>query len=246
MQWTRSFWGKHPSFKDYIRINADEPMVYAFVQWLDKWWQSAGGSGFEKNSGTSTRFWVMPANAAHLACGIIAPGADAEGRPAPVLCAMKGALPKRSRKAWQMLPVSCMAPWQAMANFLEQGFDAFGDFQNALGAIPQPDFDIRPGFAEPESMTAIRKAVRQSLAAGKNRFIREKMLCFSPDEAGSLPGCSEKEVLFSWMTAIRQAVDLGPGSAFIQNTGGRTALYLYYRPLGAADFLKASVGKTHH
>ncbi|MBA2880264.1 hypothetical protein HNR65_000571 [Desulfosalsimonas propionicica] len=246
MQWTRSFWGKHPAFKDYIRINADEPMVYAFVQWLDRWWQNAGISGFEKNSGTSARFWIMSANAVHLACGIIAASTDAEGRPAPVLCAMKGVLPKRARGAWQMLPVWCMAPWQAMADFLEQRFDAFADFKNAFGRIPQPDFAVQPGCAEPGSMAAIRKIVQQNLAAGKNRFIREKMLCFFPDEAGSIPDCAEKEVFFSWMTAIREAVDLGPGSAFFRNTGGRTALYLYYRPLGAADFLKASVGKTRH
>jgi hypothetical protein len=139
-----------------------------------------------------------------------------------------------------------MAPWQAMADFLEQRFDTFADFKNAFGRIPQPNFALQPGCAEPGSMAAIRKTVQQNLAAGKNRFIREKMLCFFPDEAGSMPDCGEKEVFFSWMTAIREAVDLGPGSAFFRNAGGRTALYLYYRPLGAADFLKASVGKTRH
>ncbi|MFW6284711.1 MAG: hypothetical protein ACOC1H_04940 [Desulfosalsimonas sp.] len=246
MQWIRSFWGKHPSFKDYIRINADEPMIYTFVQWVDKGWQSAGAAGFESNpAGTARRFWMVSPNAAHMACGIIAQSADAAGRPAPVLCAMQGTLPKKGRSAWQMLPVCCLGPWQAMADFLKQGFDSFADFKEAFGHICLPDFDARAGCIGKSGMAAIRKAVQTRLAAEKKMFAREKMLRFFFDEAGGMPEINENDAFLSWMTAIGEAVDMGPGSAFLQNAGSRRALYLYYRPLEAADFLNTPGKKTN-
>ena len=249
MKWRRSFWGKHPSFKDYIRIQADERMIDAFIQWIDKWWQSAGGQDFEETPHLSGCFWMLSPNAARLICGRSSLSRDAAGRRAPVLCTIKGALPKIARQSWEMLPFYCLGAWQAMADLMSEDFASFAEFKNAFQAVSPPHFEGPAHGTEKSGMAAIQSAVQNRLTTDKARFIQKKMLffdCRETDGRESMPPGSDGNTGALWMKAVRERIAVMPGSAFIQEKGGRRLLYLFYRPLGPDDFLEAAFGKTNH
>ena len=249
MKWRRSFWGKHPSFKDYIRIYADDPVIDALIQWADKWWQSAGGQGLAGDRKLSSCFWMASPNAAQLNCGRISLSRDAAGRSVPVLCTMNGALPKSARQNWDMLPHYCLGAWQTMADLMSQDFASFAEFKKAFQAVSPPHFEGAPYGTEESGMAAIQTAVRERLTTDKARFIQKKMLSFDFQEADGrerMPPGNEGFTGVLWMKAVRERIAVMPGSAFIQEKGGRRRLYLFYRPLGPDDFLEAAFGKTNH
>jgi len=248
MQWRRSFWGKHPSFKDYIRIQADEHMIDVLIQWIDKWWQSANGQELYEDRQQWSCFWMAPPKAAKLICGRIALSRDAAGRTAPVLCTMSGALPRSARHSWEMLSLHCLGAWQAMADLMGEGFASFAEFKKAFQRISPPDFAGPLHGSEESGMAAIQTAVQNRLTSDKALFIHKKMLSFALREThgqGSGPPGGESDAGFLWMKAIRERIAVMPGSAFLRETGGDRMLYLFYRPLGPADFLEAAFGKIN-
>ncbi|MGM0451986.1 MAG: hypothetical protein ACQERN_02320 [Thermodesulfobacteriota bacterium] len=249
MKWRRSFWGKHPSFKDYIRIQADEPMIDALIQWIDKWGQSAGGHELHEDRRLWSCFWMTSPNAARLTCGRIGLSRDAAGRSAPVLCTLNGVLPKSARRRWDMLPLYCLGTWQAMADLTGEGFASFTEFKEAFQRISPPDFGGTPPWTGKSGMAAIETAVQDRLTTDKALFIHKKMLSFTLREAdgqdSELPG-DESGAGFLWIKAIRERIAVMPGSAFLQEADGHRRLYLFYRPLGPADFLEAAFGKINN
>ncbi len=231
MQWTRSFWGKHPAFRDYIRINADERMFYTFVQWTDHWWQKGGGFDCSVNGDSYSRFWLVAPNSGSMSCGLIAESKDAAGRHAPVLCTIKGSLPKNARRNWEKLDHCCLAAWDAMRDIMHRSFTSFSEFKTAFSGISPPDFEAQPHPAENSLTDPIREKARKRLTDDKALFIREKMLCFPVD-----PHCSTSSDWHLWMQAVKDIISVMPASAFFRNADGRKKLYLYYRPLVKADF----------
>ncbi len=230
MSWTRAFWGKHPAFTDYIRINADEKMFYAFVNLINSGWKKAAPRDAGRGSRCSIRFWAVPQGSSSMACGMITECRDAAGRRAPVLCAIKGSLPKSVRQGWEMLNLQCLAAWNDMADLMERGFDSISEFKESLSRISPPDFEAERLRADSGEMEAVRKGVRTRLAADSTVFARQKTLCFNAGNGiGTGRGC------FLWMKAIKEAVDVMPDSVFIRDSDSRKELYLYYRPLTAAD-----------
>ena len=235
-QWTCSFWGKHPAFSDYIRVNADETLFYALVQWLGKRRSGSDEPVYDGNNGHVSYFWIVPPNTVQLTCGLLMTSADSQGRPSSVLCALKGTLPVSPQRYWERIHLYCQATWQDMAKLPAYRFSSFSEFKTTLSRITPPDFKPRSDCPEESRMIAIKQAVSVGMMSNQSRFIREKMLHFSVDDDN--PGD-----WVWWARAIREAVDVMPCSLFVRNAGVNKQLYLYYRPLTAADFQMMQNGK---
>lgn len=234
-QWTCSFWGKHPAFRDYIRVNADDALFYALVQWLGKRRPGSDAPVYDGNNGLSY-FWIVPPNSVQLTCGLLMTSADSQGRPSPVLCALKGILPANPQGYWENIHQYCQVTWHDMASLPACTFSSLSEFKAALHRISPPDFQPRSDSLEDFRMASIKQAVSVGMTLNKGRFIREKMLHFSVDDDN--PGDWGW-----WAKAIRQVVDVMPCSLFVRNAGVNRQLYLYYRPLTAADFQMMQEGK---
>ena len=235
-QWTCSFWGKHPAFRDYVRVNADEALFYALVQWLGKRRLGSDEPIYDGNNGQFSCFWIVPPNTVQLTCGLLMTSADSQGRPSPALCVLKGILPANPDCYWEMIHRYCQATWHDMANLPACKFSSLSEFKAALHRITLPDFKPHSDYPEESRMVAIKQAVSVGMTLNKGRFIREKMFHFSIDDGN--PGD-----WVWWVKAIREAVDVMPCSFFVRNAGVNKQLYLYYRPLTAVDFQMMQNGK---
>lgn len=232
MQWTYSFWGKHPAFTDYIRVNADEALFYAIIQWLGKQAPKPPAPGDNgSRDGQSSRFWIVLPNTSRLTCGLIMSSEDHTGRHSPALCTLTGFLPAKPEDYWEKISQYCLATWHDMAHLLDCRFSSVSDFKAALFGITPPEWNARHDCPEDSRMDSIRQSVRLGLTQNKSMFIRDKMLQFTvdSDNSGRMDG-------LQWSRAIREAIDVMPFSWFIRNAGRHRQLYLYYRPLTGADF----------
>lgn len=229
LQWVCSFWGKHPAFGDYIRINADEPLFYALVQWLGNQGTGAGEPGYGASDDRYSFFWIVPPNTIQLTCGLLMRSTDSQGRPSPVLCVLKGVLPANPPSYWERIHRYCQVTWHDMANLPACDFSSVSEFKTTLHRITPPNVKLHSDSPDNFRMVGIKQAVSVAMTVNKGRFIREKMLHFpvDDDKAGDW---------IWWPRAIREVVDVMPCSMFIRNAGVNKQLYLYYRPLTAADF----------
>lgn len=233
--WMFSFWGKHPAFGDYIRINADGALFYALARWIDK-----SGSALRAVSPGSARFWIVPPGSDHLFCGMIMPGSDSQGRRSPVLCAVQGGVPPGPQQYWERISRGCLATWDGMAGLADRRFDTIPAFREALRGIHVPDIDNppAPAFEESPYMDAAREAVGNSMTRNKSRFIREKMLHFLVEcQSG---GSADWE---PWVSAVRESVEVMPCSLFAWKREGGWRLYFLYRPLAPADLKTMQQGE---
>lgn len=230
-EWACSFWGKHPAFADFIRINADDELLSVFIQWLAKQGGFPPVSDPGGDGKASIHFWVVLPNTSRLTCGLITASSDSAGRPSPAFLAMKGRLPEKPDHCWERISLYCRAPWHDMARLLTCGFASVSAFRKALLRTSPPGFAAGCDDCGQRRMEEIRDMIREALARDKEYFVRDKMLCFTVK--GHFGGMSD---WLSWNRAIREVVDVMPFSWFVRNSGYDQKLYLFYRPLGVADF----------
>ncbi|MFW6335149.1 MAG: hypothetical protein ACOC0W_07740 [Desulfosalsimonas sp.] len=206
-------------------------MFYTFAQWIDHWWQKNWVSDCSVNGESYIRFWLVAPNSGSMSCGLITESRDAAGRPAPVLCTIKGSLPKKARRNWEKIDHCCLAAWNAMREIMRRRFASFSEFKTVFSGISPPDFEARPHAVENSRIDSIREEAKKRLTDDKALFIREKMLCFPVD-----PHCRTSSDWHLWMQAVKDLISVMPASAFLRNADEQKKLYLYYRPLVEADF----------
>lgn len=237
-QWVCSFWGKHPAFADFIRINPDGALFDALAGWLEKPGIPARTTDTAGPEGQLCHFWIVYPGTSRLMCGVIFSSADSSGRSSPALCTIQGSLPGNPGRFWEAISSYCMASWQDMARLPDAGFTSSSDFRGALSGITPPACKTPDNNQETARKDALRHTLRHVLSRDKASFIREKMLCFP------IGGNPKRDEWFLWNQALREMIDVMPCSWFVRDTGHGQHMYLYYRPLRAADFYQMMHNKA--
>jgi type VI secretion system ImpM family protein len=137
--------GKHPAFSDYIRVNADLPMVNALASWVDAGMRS-GGMVSKKNRGIhSFRFWTMGVHKQSLIVGIIRDSSDSLGRIYPLLI-MGQAYMKDKNRFWHTVFDRFGQVFRDFEAMTAARYDRFNEFEKALSDVRFPEIDMDSFF----------------------------------------------------------------------------------------------------
>lgn len=143
--WSGFIFGKHPSFKDFLRLGQETPLTTGLARWVEGGYRHLSRKDL-KGASVSWRFWCRGGKDL-LLCGLLKDSADALGRPFPLLLILSWKL-TGWEKSWEKLVSVLEETWRELERLAARPWASPFEFETGLDRLPEPRTILENGQTE--------------------------------------------------------------------------------------------------
>jgi len=230
--------GKHPSFKDFIRIGTETKLSEAFSQWIRDGYALVADKTDSKYDGPRFwRFWSVGTKTDQLAWGVIRDSSDSIGRPYPLLILACNKM-INWREKWESLPLILNGNWTIMEQIAVMRFETTAQLAQRINYLEDKRPTIHRG--DLPIRFARFKYDRSALSMLESRYkdqisLEDLILRFRLYD--NIPGVSYLEQAVAYCKNFKTREWVVPRLMFLGGSLLTTTLYLFFRPIKPSDFV---------
>ena len=244
IKWAWGACGKHPSAKDYFRLNINSSLFQAFERWTEKGFDSVSNDLKDGKKLCSWRFWAKGIKKGQIVCGLVKTSSDSIGRPYPLLVVGAGFIAGWEDN-WDILTETFEAIWQRIEYISTRRFSNLEDFKaeiNVLRDLPlqygkiKADREVSRSISEGDNhRNQLKPGNEVGFTNNLEMLAREKALILLLENQDSM------EVSDSIRRAqyrFRSAGISLPNAVFIGGSASRQFLAIFGRSIKTQDFVR--------